>query len=176
MDVLILQKWVVTEQRTISLTFSHYETPLEESYNSADIKRIFLSHRHRRDAQTEKEWSWQGGRLVFRRLESSHKLESKEELERQRQETRTNEGSALIQNPVIHEQNLQYSKSSRTNLGNSGAGKLLIWEVWNVGSTHSSNHFRLLKSMTLFLPYWTFTHRFSSSTNPTNGKQLSFWR
>jgi hypothetical protein len=29
-------------------------------------------------------------------LESSHKLESKEELERQRQETRTNEGSALM--------------------------------------------------------------------------------
>jgi len=56
----LLFRWVVADQRTISLTFSHYETPriclyIEESYNSADIKRIFLRHRHRRDAQTEKE-------------------------------------------------------------------------------------------------------------------------
>ena len=70
----LLFRWVVADQRTISLTFSHYETPriclyIEESYNSADIKRIFLRHRHRRDAQTEKEWSWQGGRLAFRGLE-----------------------------------------------------------------------------------------------------------
>ena len=47
---------------------------------------------------------------------------------------------------------------------------------WSNAFSNISRSFPTLKSMTLFLPYWTFTHRFSSSTNPTNGKQLSFWR